>query len=758
LTGGSLAAEAAPVSRIWGWVRRFGLGRKFAVFLAVSSLASAVATYAALSGSLPSGRDIATVKTLLLLDAVLFLLLFGIVAVRLIGIWIERRRGAIGARLHTRLVALFSLVALAPALIVSVYAGVFFRVGLEDWFAERVQTAILESRAVAQAYLEEHQQVIRGDVLAMARDLSRTGTRTLTNPSQFNRIVATQGMIRNLTEATVFDGSGRISARWTLGFVLDHDPLPMWAVERARGGEVVLLTNEKDDRLRAVVRIDDASDSFLYVGRSVSPRVINHLERVNQAADQYESIKGEQRSIEVRFYMMFVLVAFLLLLAAIWLGLNFATRLAQPISELVIAAERVRAGNLSARVPEGAEDDEIGTLSRAFNRMTGQIEAQRSELIEANRQLETRRKFMENVLSGVSAGVIGLDDEGRINLPNRSASALLSTNLETRIGQSLGAVLPEMADLLSAARDGGERALEAQVNVLRDGRTRTLLVRVACDRVGETPVGFVVTFDDVTELIAAQRKAAWSDVARRIAHEIKNPLTPIQLSAERLQRKYLKEIKSDPASFAMCTDTIIRHVDDIGRMVSEFSAFARMPAPVMKDERVADMCRRAVLLQETAHPDIDYVFSVEEDELVVSCDAHQIGQALTNLLQNAADAIEARKGVDGRKDGRGRIEVGVRREARQVVIEVADNGVGLPAKDRERLTEPYVTTREKGTGLGLAIVRKIMEDHGGTLRLDDGREGGARVQLIFAAGRASVTDGGAARENDAVGAGASHGA
>jgi two-component system nitrogen regulation sensor histidine kinase NtrY len=740
LTGGFLAAEAAPVSRIWAWVRRFGLGRKFAVFLAVSSLASAVATYAALSGSLPSGRDISTVKTLLLLDAVLFLLLFGIVAVRFVGIWIERRRGAIGARLHTRLVALFSLVALTPALIVSVYAGVFFRVGLEDWFAERVRTAISESSAVAQAYLEEHQQVIRGDVLAMARDLSRFTARSgLANPSQFNRIVATQGMIRNLTEATVFDGNGRVAARWTLGFVLDHDPLPMWAVERARGGDVVLLTNEKDDRLRAVVRIDDASDSFLYVGRSVSPRVINHLERVNQAAAQYESIKGEQRSIEVRFYMMFVLVAFLLLLAAIWLGLNFATRLAQPISELVSAAERVRAGDLSTRVRDAAEDDEIGTLSRAFNRMTGQIEAQRSELIEANRQLETRRKFMENVLSGVSAGVIGLDADGRIHLPNRSASELLSTNLETRIGQPLATVLPEIADLLAAARDGAERAHEGQVNLLRDGRTRTLLVRVACDRVGDALAGFVVTFDDVTELIAAQRKAAWSDVARRIAHEIKNPLTPIQLSAERLRRKYLREIQSDPTSFAMCTDTIIRHVDDIGRMVSEFSAFARMPAPVMKDEDVADICRRAVMLQETAHPDIDYAFAAEDDGIVVACDVHQIGQALTNLLQNAADAIDARRAGEGTDRTRGRIDVGVRREAGRVVIEVTDNGIGLPVKDRERLTEPYVTTRARGTGLGLAIVRKIMEDHGGALRLDDAPSGGAKVQVVFTTERSPIS-------------------
>jgi two-component system nitrogen regulation sensor histidine kinase NtrY len=538
-----------------------------------------------------------------------------------------------------------------------------------------------------------------------------------------------------------------VLARWSLGYVLHQEPLPLWAVDRARGG-VVLLTNDTDDRLRAVVRLEESNDVFLYVGRYVEPRVLNHVERVNQAAAQYESIKGEQRSIEVRFYMMFVLVAFLLLLAAIWLGLHMATRLARPISDLVAAAERVRAGDLSARVAEGAAHDEIGSLSRAFNRMTDQISTQRGELVEANRQLETRRQFMESVLSGVSAGVIGLDAEGRVNLPNRSASALLSIGLEERIGQPLAAVLPEMADLLAAARAGAEGTVEAQLDLQRGGRTRTLLVRIACDRVADAVVGFVVTFDDVTELIAAQRKAAWSDIARRIAHEIKNPLTPIQLSAERLHRKYLKEIRSDPQSFAMCTDTIIRHVDDIGRMVNEFSAFARMPAPSMKDEDVADMCRRAVALQESAHPDIEYVVNLGHDRVVLLCDALQIGRALTNLLQNAADAIEARNGANGQAPPRGRIAINVLPEAGRLVIEVVDNGIGLPSVDRDRLTEPYVTTRTKGTGLGLAIVRKILEDHGGGVSLDDGEGGGTRVRLTFGAARARAEPAAAAVARD----------
>jgi two-component system nitrogen regulation sensor histidine kinase NtrY len=403
-----------------------------------------------------------------------------------------------------------------------------------------------------------------------------------------------------------------------------------------------------------------------------------------------------------------------------------AGQMARPISSLVFAAERVRAGDLGIRVPERQSDDEIGVLSRAFNRMISQLSANRDELMDAYRQIDERRRFTEGVLAGVSAGVIGLDGQGRINLPNRSASDLLGTDLISHLGESLAAVVPEFAAVLARAAANPRAAAEAEVRIGPASQRRTLLVRIDTELTEERVRGFVVTFDDVTALLAAQRQAAWADVARRIAHEIKNPLTPIQLSAERLKRKYLAEIQSDPETFRTCTDTIVRQVGDIGRMVDEFSAFARMPQPVLKPEDLADIVRQALFLQKNAHPEIAYAVTIAEALPPVLCDRRLLGQALTNLLQNAADAVAARAGA-------GAISLTVTTAEGRALIVVEDDGEGLPAEGRESLTEPYVTRKTKGTGLGLAIVKKIMEDHAGRLDLDDRQDGqpGARVALTL---------------------------
>jgi two-component system nitrogen regulation sensor histidine kinase NtrY len=383
-------------------------------------------------------------------------------------------------------------------------------------------------------------------------------------------------------------------------------------------------------------------------------------------------------------------------------------------------------------VPEGEKDDELASLSRAFNRMTYQIESQQRELREANRQLDERRRFTETVLTGVSAGVIGLDSLGRVNLPNRSASALLGTDLEQAIGQDLAEVAPEMASLLDEAERRPDRLAQSQVELIRGNSTRTLLVRIAAEHNGRDISGFVVTFDDITELLSAQRKAAWADIARRIAHEIKNPLTPIQLAAERLRRRYLKEIQNDVETFTICTDTIIRHVGDIGRMIDEFSSFARMPTPVLKPENLVEIVHRAVILQRTAHPEIVFEPVFPASPVAVSCDARLVGQALINIVKNAIESIEARRAENSASPA-GHIRVSVAGEDRQAAVIIEDNGKGLPQHGREQLTEPYVTTRTKGTGLGLAIVKKIMEDHHGELVLEDGEREGARVSLHFAA-------------------------
>jgi two-component system nitrogen regulation sensor histidine kinase NtrY len=413
----------------------------------------------------------------------------------------------------------------------------------------------------------------------------------------------------------------------------------------------------------------------------------------------------------------------------VWAGLRLAARLARPISALAAAAERVGGGDLSARVSEGQDDEEFSTLSRAFNRMTTQIETQRRELVEANRQLDGRRRFTEAVLSGVSAGVVGLDREGRINLPNRSASVLLAVDLDRQIGEPLSTVVPEMAALVEEAARRPDRLAQAQIEIARDGRSDVLHVRVAAERVSGETQGYVVTFDDVTELLSAQRKAAWADVARRIAHEIKNPLTPIQLSAERLKRKYLRDIRNDPETFSILSDTIVRHVGDIGRMVDEFSSFARMPAALIKTEDLIDITRQAVFLQRAGTPDVRFEVDLPSHPVPVSCDSRQVSQALVNLLKNAIESIQARDG----DPAPGRIWVRLIETDSHVTLVVEDNGRGLPKEGRERLTEPYVTTRAKGTGLGLAIVKKVMEEHRGELILEDREGGGARVKLVFPA-------------------------
>ena len=728
----SSSAAAGAFARLSSIGNRFGLGRKLAVLLTVVALLSAIATYAAFTGMSPIGTDTRTVLILLQIDLVVFLLLGLVVARNLVGLWMERRRGQVGSRLHTRLVVLFSLIALAPAIIVSVFSAFFFNYGMENWFSERVRTAIIDSRAVADAYLKEHQQVIRGDILSMARDLDRALPIMDGSPRQFRRILAAQGLVRNLSEIYIFDGTGRVLAQWNLGFILDREPVSPEIMKRARQGEVVIITSETDDRLRAVLKLDRSVDSFLYVGRFVEPNVLEHIEKTQRAAREYEEIEGRRSSIEITFAMIYILVGLLLLFAAIWVGLVFANRLSRPISELASAAERVRSGDLTARVREAPNSDELRLLSRAFNRMTDQLEGQRHELVQANRQLDERRNFIETVLSGVSAGVIGLDKNGCINLANTSANSLLSIDLDTEIGKKIGDVLPEFGDLITQAYAKPGFLIEEQVSIRRNGRPSMFFVRLAADVVSSEIMGFVVTFDDITELMAAQRKAAWSDVARRIAHEMKNPLTPIQLSAERLRRKYLAEVKTDPDTFANCTDTIIRQVGDIGRMVDEFSSFARMPRPVMSSINLVSVCREALVLPRSAHSKIRFEAKVPDKPIWISGDPRQLSQVMTNLVQNAIDAIESRR--RNAKAGdifEGRIEVRAYINEAEAIVEVLDNGKGLPLESRERLTEPYVTTRAKGTGLGLAIVKTILEDHGARLKLEDRIGAGAHIEVRF---------------------------
>lgn len=658
------------------------------------------------------------------------LLLLGVVSLNFVRLVIARRRGSAGSRLQVRLVGLIAFVTLVPTIIVAVVSALFINVGVNVWFGEGARTAINSSVAVANAYVEENRRTIEGDVRAMADSMLQPLFATRNNPARLTDALQFYADARGLPEAMIFDGRGNILARTRLSqqMILDGGIPDASIMDRARAGEAVLLRSGEQGA-RALMRFDTLGETYMYVGRLIDPLVLGFAEETRRRSAAYNQLEQERSRIEFNLATIFVLLAFLLVSSAVWLGLVFANRLVQPISSLVGATERVRSGDLDVRVAEGREDDEFGTLSRAFNRMTSQLRSQRGELIEANQQLDERRRFTEAVLGGVSAGVLGLDTSGRITLPNRSAVELLGMPRDQLTGQNFREVLPEMADLLDSAlaRDG--RQVDGEITLTRGGQVRELHVRIVGDPVGGTESGLVVTFDDISELVSAQRRAAWADVARRIAHEIKNPLTPIKLSADRIRRKYQDQITSEQEIFHQCTETIMRQVDDIGRMVDEFSKFARMPAPEFDTEDLRAIVEHASFLQQSGSPDITYEMSLPPIGPTVYCDRAQIAQAVTNLMQNAADAIEGRHEAGDKTPGH--IRVDMHEEGDTIRLSVEDNGRGLPKEKRTRLTEPYVTTRKKGTGLGLAIVKKIMEEHRGRLILEDGSSGGARISLIF---------------------------
>ena len=729
--------EGAPegadrFARLMHWLRQIKIERTIALVLLAAGLSCGIATFVAMTGNLSVASNARHILLLLLADLIISLGLAALIARRLAILRIERKKGRAGSRLHGRLVALFSVVAVAPTILVAAFSVIMFDLGLEFWFSERVSTAIKNSRAVAAAYLDEHQRTIAADALAISQVLNRGGPSLVYNPALFNSVMTRQAGQRYLTEAAVYDSSGRMLARAS-NFLLAFNPdIPDWAFERARSEGMAIMTSEDEDRVRALVRLDLAADAYLYIGRLVDPRVLGHMESTRWAVQRYEDLEGNRFSLQITFALIFLVVALLLLLVAVWIGLAFANQMTGPIGSLIAAAERVGKGDLKARVLGQPRRDEIGNLSRAFNKMTGQLERQQDALLEANEQLDYRNRFIEAVLGGVSAGVIGLDATGRIDLVNRLACDFLGENAKALNGRTLTEVMPEVDDLLERARRRPRKRAEQQLSIPDSGgNERVLLVRISTELEDGAIMGFVVTFDEITQLLAAQRKAAWSDIARRIAHEIKNPLTPIQLAAERLKRKYVGQITTDPETFQVCTDTIVRHVGDIGRMVDEFSAFARMPAPVMRKENLGKLVEQAMFLQRTAQTNVQFTYKPPREPMVLACDGRQVGQALTNLLKNAIESIEGRQQRDGEATPAGAIEVALRNKSGNCVIEIADNGKGLPEANRHRLTEPYVTTRERGTGLGLAIVKKIMEDHGGDLILRDREGGGAVVSLVF---------------------------
>jgi two-component system nitrogen regulation sensor histidine kinase NtrY len=720
-------AEPKPRRAGFAWVVDLLLGRVATLFIASAALALGIVSFALLAGrihlSLHSGGAVA----LLVADFAALLLLILVLAGRVTRVVLEHRRGAAGAGLHVRLVILFGAVAAVPAILVAVFAIVFFNFGIQAWFNDRVQTALAESGQVAQGYLTEHENDIRLDALAMANDLSQGGGVFFGNPNEFATYLAAQTSVRGLTEAEIFDPrSGQIIASAGLFAGLDTSLPDRSVIAQADRGGVPVISPPGSTAEQALIKLDITPPLMLLLEKPIDPAILDHVNKTRQAVLEYQRLARNRAQLEISFALIIAVLTLLVLSALIGFGLVIANQIAKPLGHLIRAAESVSRGNLDVRVPERDTGDEVEGLSRAFNRMTAQLAAQHKQLLDVNRQLDERRRFTETVLAGVSAGVIGLDTRGRIELPNRAASELLHLDLHLHIGQNLAEIVPEFAPLIATVMAIPERPATAQVERGTGPEKRVLLVRIGAEMNEGVADGFIVTFDDVTELMAAQRNAAWADVARRIAHEIKNPLTPIQLSAERLKRRFAKEISSDPESFTQCAETIVRHVGDIGRMVDEFSAFARMPQPVMRPESLERLAREAMVLQRVAKRNIEWDVQIDTP-LYALCDRRLIGQALTNLLQNAADAVEMRPGA-------GHVTLRLHKQAGMAVLSVTDDGIGLPETGRDRLTEPYVTHKPKGTGLGLAIVAKIMEDHGGRLVLKAAPGGvGAEVSLVLPA-------------------------
>ena len=727
------ALAAAPGKTRLGLAMDILLGKGVTLLLAAVALTLAIATFVLLSGGAPITLRPNLSFVAILASTAVLLLLFAVLAGRLTRVWVERRRGSAGSRMHVRLVLLFGVVAVTPAIVTAVFAAAFFNLGIQSWFNDRIRTALDASLASAQTSLEEHRNNIRADALGVAIALNRAGAFLTNQPDLMQQVLDQETVFHDLIQAVIYDpytheiimSSGVLSGNFV--------ELPSDAeIEPARRGDVAVIGGGNDNHVRAVVKLGSTPELMLMIDRPVDTNIIAAVNQTEQLVGEYHRLDANRSKLQVTFVIIFALIALLVLFAAILTGLVLANQIARPIGRLIQAAERVRAGDLGVRVPEVASEDEVAGLSRAFNRMTGQLAAQRAELMDAYGQIDERRRFTETVLAGVSAGVIGLDRLGRVDLPNRAASELMGHDLLTAVGLPLSEVVPEFAALLAEAQAAPDRARTAEVQIGPPSNRRTLLVRIVSEMKGTGVNGFVVTFDDVTELVAAQRKAAWSDVARRIAHEIKNPLTPIQLAAERLKRRFTKEITSDPGTFAQCADTIVRHVGDIGRMVDEFSAFARMPQPVIRPEDVGRIALEALILQRQAHPEIAWTTHLPERGPIAPCDRRLMSQALPTLLMNAADATAMRARAEG--EPAATIDVSIHSDDATVTLAVADDGIGLPAEDRDRLTEPYVTHKPKGTGLGLAIVKKIMEDHGGRLALDDrGEAPGAVARLILPA-------------------------
>lgn len=679
----------------------------------------AVATYLFLGPFNVAGQSL-WLRFFLLLDLIYVLLIVGVVLVRILYVLSERRSRLAGSKLHFRLAGVFTTMSLLPTITVAVFATVSINLGLEAWFSERVQSVVGTSLSAARAYANEQEIALAEDARSLANDLEkfRKNKIFLEDDELRNELAYLQlELQRGLKEAFILNGSGDIELRGERSYLFDFEKPEKRDMDSAVS-QVVLIDDFINNELRALIFLNGFGDRYLYVTREVDGTLFNLLDETQKTAILYQQMESDRTAYLFNFAVLYFALALLLIVSSVLFALWFAERLSKPIGRLAAAAKRVGAGELTTQVIEDDGDDEIAQLGRYFNQMTKQLKSQRDTLVDNTEQIEERRRLFDSVLSSVTSGVIVLDPEGNVNFTNNSATTLLSRDNKKVIKNKFTDIFPELNPLFEQLKTSGNSNMQSEIKLVRSGRLENFLVRLATMNEEERLKGYVVAFDDITDLASAQRSAAWGDVARRIAHEIKNPLTPIQLSAERIIRKFSPLLDSDAEELQQMVKVITRQTDDIRRIVDEFSKFARMPELKRKNEDLCALVSSIITLQRAGQPTVSINFSIPENPIVLSIDATLINQAITNILKNAGEAIETRKSKHARLKVEGVINVEIKENAEIIEIKISDNGIGLP-QDRSRLFEPYVTTREKGTGLGLAIVKKIVEEHGGVLKLED---------------------------------------
>ncbi len=684
------------------------------------ALISALASFAILLGITPIEPVESVVLTAIIINLFFVVAMLALVFFEVRSLLKARTRGKAAARLHIRIVALFSIVAILPAILVAVVASVTLDVGLDRWFSIRTKSIVNSSLSVAEAYVLENARFLQGQTVSMANDLDNARSLYSLDRTGFINFMTRQAAGRGLLGAFLVRADGSVILQADIRTERPLPAIPRDALSDAVNGKPTLIPPGVTNLVGAIMPMQQIENTFLYTVRAVDPEVMQSMREMREATQEYQTLEAGRAPLQFAFGILYIGFALVVLIAAIWTAIAVADRLVRPIRVLINASDEVASGNFGIAVPVHASDGDVGSLAHTFNNMIVQIRTQRDEILSAKDQIDDRRRFTEAVLSGVSAGVVGVDHDTNVTIANRSATSILTESARAIIGEPIANIAPEFTDLIAKAALLPGRETRSQIVLKRGGKERTLDVKVTREETHDGLESFVITLDDITDLLIAQRSTAWADVARRIAHEIKNPLTPIQLSAERIRRRYGKQIPDDDrAVFDQCTDTIVRQVEDIGRMVDEFSSFARMPKPSKSKTDLRDILKETVFLREVSRQDIEFHRDWPEDgEMKGMFDSRMLSQAFGNLIKNATEAIDAVPD-DVERDGK-HIHIRAKPSGEEgYFVEIIDNGRGLPTENRHRLLEPYMTMREKGTGLGLAIVKKIIEDHGGSLQLQD---------------------------------------